>query len=130
LDVEVIVMARVPSRAAGASQGGDEFGALDSNRREVSRRARAIDCERRLQMSNDPLATYLQDHLAGAASAIELLEMLRDQDVGEALGNFAGQLVADVEADRQVLEALARQVARGPACLRTPRVGSERRSFN
>jgi hypothetical protein len=44
-------MARVPSRAAGASQGGDEFGALDSNRREVSRRARAIDCETRLQIT-------------------------------------------------------------------------------
>jgi hypothetical protein len=27
-------------------------------------------------MTNDSLATYVQDHLAGAASAIELLEML------------------------------------------------------
>ena len=69
-------------------------------------------------MSNDPLATNLQDHLAGAASAIELLEMLRDQHVGEALGNFAGQRVADVEADRQVLEALARQVGEGPSLLK------------
>ena len=37
-------------------------------------------------MSNDPLATYLQDHLAGAASAVELLEMLRDQHEGESAG--------------------------------------------
>jgi hypothetical protein len=44
--------------------------------------------------------------------------MLRDQHVGEALGNFAGQLVADVEADRQVLEALARQVGEGPSLLK------------
>jgi hypothetical protein len=69
-------------------------------------------------MSNDPLATYRQDHLAGAASAIELLEMLRDQHEGESVGALATQLVAEVEADRGVLDALARRVAEGSSLLK------------
>ena len=69
-------------------------------------------------MSNDPLATYLQDHLAGAAAAIELLEMLRDQHEGESVGDLAAQLLAEVEADRGVLDALARRVAEGSSLLK------------
>jgi len=69
-------------------------------------------------MSNDPLATYLHDHLAGAASAIELLEMLRDQHPGESVGALAARLVAEVEADRGVLDALARRVADGSSLLK------------
>jgi hypothetical protein len=69
-------------------------------------------------MSHDPLATYLEDHLAGAASAIELLEMLRDQHHGEALSILAEELLTEVEADRQVLEALARQVGAGASVLK------------
>ena len=69
-------------------------------------------------MSTDPLATYLQDHLAGAAAAIELLEMLRDQHEAESVGDLAAQLVAEVEADRGVLEALARRVAEGSSLLK------------
>ena len=68
-------------------------------------------------MSTDPLATYLQDHLAGAAAAIELLEMLRDQHEGESVGDLAAQLLAEVEADR-VLDALARRVAGGSSLLK------------
>ena len=69
-------------------------------------------------MSNDPLAIYLQDHLAGAALAIELLETLRDQHEGESVGALAAQLVAEVEADRGVLDALARRVAEGSSLLK------------
>ena len=69
-------------------------------------------------MSTDPLGTYLQDHLAGAASAIELLEMLRDQHQGESVGALAAGLVAEVEADRGVLEGLARRVAEGSSLLK------------
>jgi hypothetical protein len=69
-------------------------------------------------MSNDPLATYLQDHLAGGASAIELLEMLRDQHTGESVGDLAAQLLAEVEADRGVLDGLARRVAEGSSLLK------------
>jgi hypothetical protein len=57
-------------------------------------------------MSNEALPTYLQDHLAGALHAIELLKAMRDYFSGEPLGQFAGQMLADVEADREVLARL------------------------
>ncbi len=43
---------------------------------------------------SDPLATYLQDHLAGAMAGIEILEALRDQHAGEPLGSFATEMLA------------------------------------
>jgi hypothetical protein len=61
-------------------------------------------------MSDEPLITYLRDHLAGAAAAVDLLELLRDQHAGEPLGAFAAQLLADAEADRATLAALAERV--------------------
>ena len=69
-------------------------------------------------MSHDPLTTYLEDHLGGAAAAITLLQMLRDQHPGEALGAFAAQLVTEVESDRKVLDALARRVGEGSSMLK------------
>jgi hypothetical protein len=57
-------------------------------------------------MSNDALTTYLQDHLAGALHAIELLKAMRDHFSGEPLGTFAGEVLAEVEADREVLARL------------------------
>ena len=44
--------------------------------------------------------------------------MLRDQHEGESVGALAAQLVAEVEADRGVLDALARRVAEGPSLLK------------
>lgn len=57
-------------------------------------------------MKSDSLATYLQDHLAGALHAIELLKSMRDHFSGEPLGTFAAELLAEVEADREVLARL------------------------
>jgi hypothetical protein len=59
---------------------------------------------------NDPLATYLHDHLGGAKAAIELLEAMRDRQRGKPLGDFAVHLLADVEADRDTLQRLAEKV--------------------
>ena len=42
-------------------------------------------------MKNDALTTYLQDHLAGALHAIELLKAMRDHFGGEPLGTFAAK---------------------------------------
>jgi hypothetical protein len=58
-------------------------------------------------MTNDVLKTYLQDHLAGALHAIELLKAMRDHFAGEPMGTFASQILAEVEADRDVLAKLA-----------------------
>lgn len=55
---------------------------------------------------SDPLTTYLQDHFAGAAHAIELLEAMRDHHAREPLGQFATQLLVEIEADRDVLAEL------------------------
>jgi hypothetical protein len=64
---------------------------------------------------SDPLATYLHDHLAGAAVAIDLLESMQRSNGGRPLGQFAKSLLADIEADRDVLRQLAERVASGPA---------------
>jgi hypothetical protein len=55
----------------------------------------------------DPLATYIHDHLAGAAGAIDMLTRLRDDHDGDRLSRFAGGLLADIEDDRAVLRDLA-----------------------
>jgi hypothetical protein len=52
------------------------------------------------------LATYLNDHLAGAVAAIELLTHIEAAHAGTATGHCFAELRADVEADRQELEAL------------------------
>jgi hypothetical protein len=65
-----------------------------------------------------PLATYLHDHLAGAVVAINLLEALRDRHAGEPLGQFAAELLTEVEADREVLQVLAERVGARSSALK------------
>jgi len=67
---------------------------------------------------NDPLAVYLHDHLAGAVVAINLIEALRDQHAGEPLGEFAAQLLGEVEADRAVLQEIAERVGSGSSAVK------------
>jgi hypothetical protein len=57
-------------------------------------------------MRSDTLTTYLQDHLAGALHAIELLKAMREHFTGEPLGVFAAEVLAEVDADREVLARL------------------------
>jgi hypothetical protein len=61
-------------------------------------------------MKNDALATYLQDHLAGALHAIELLRSMRDHFAEAPLGKFADEVLTEVEADRDVLAKLTERV--------------------
>lgn len=65
-------------------------------------------------MSDNPLQTYLEDHAAGAASAVDLLSRLRDEHPEQPLGRFASEILAEVEADRSTLEDLARRLEHGP----------------
>jgi hypothetical protein len=58
------------------------------------------------RMTNDALPTYLQDHLAGALHAIEILKAMRSHFSREPLGQFADQMLAEVQADREVLARL------------------------
>jgi hypothetical protein len=67
---------------------------------------------------SDPLGTYVHDHLAGAVVAINLLQGLRDQHADVPLGPFAAELLAEVEADRVVLQGLAERVGAGSSRLK------------
>ncbi|HEY7139630.1 MAG TPA: hypothetical protein VIE44_06015 [Methylomirabilota bacterium] len=69
-------------------------------------------------MSQESLSVYLQDHLAGAAVAIEILEALRDEHPGEALGQLARALLVEIEENRTTLEALAERVGPGSCVLK------------
>jgi hypothetical protein len=57
-----------------------------------------------------PLATYLNDHLAGAQFAIAMLQRMRDAHPDESLHQFASKLLAEIESDRAILQKLADEV--------------------
>jgi hypothetical protein len=57
-------------------------------------------------MANKHLATYLSDHLAGSTVALELLTHLEKAHADTATAGLLTELHADIEADRQELEAL------------------------
>jgi hypothetical protein len=67
---------------------------------------------------DDPLATYLNDHIAGSAHAVDLLEALCNQHANEPLGEFAGRLLAEVQADRAVLKGIADRIGDGSSKLK------------
>ncbi len=46
---------------------------------------------------SDPLTTHPQDHLAGALQAIELLKAMAEHYAGEPLGEFATELLVEIE---------------------------------
>src|SRR6202011_193911 len=62
---------------------------------------------------SDTLATYINDHLAGSAYAIDLVEFIRDTYEGQELGQFAAWLLTEIEADREVLERLRQRAGAG-----------------
>lgn len=67
---------------------------------------------------SDPLGTYLHDHLAGSNFATELLNDLRDQHVGEPLGQFAAAWLIVLEEERQVLRRIIDRVGSEPSALK------------
>jgi len=50
-------------------------------------------------MATEPIIVYLDDHLAGSATAIQLLEVLSDD---KELGAWSLALLREIEADRRV----------------------------
>jgi hypothetical protein len=59
-----------------------------------------------MNMADEHLATYLNDHLAGSVVAIELMENLEAVYAATPVAEFIAELRADVEADREELKAL------------------------
>jgi hypothetical protein len=64
-------------------------------------------------MAKEALATYVEDHLAGATAGLELLEALCAQHQGDPTGALAGRLLPEVENDRRTLEGIARALDAG-----------------
>jgi len=64
-------------------------------------------------MADDGLPTYLEDHLAGATGAIDLMKNLEEEHAGEPLGEVLGTLRAEIEADRATLSAFSERAGRG-----------------
>jgi hypothetical protein len=58
----------------------------------------------------DHLITYLNDHLSGARFAVDLLEHIRDQHSAEPLGEFAAEMLHEIESDRKELEELLNEL--------------------
>lgn len=67
---------------------------------------------------SDPLAAYLQDHLAGSNFAIELLRDLHHQHTGEPLADFAAALLVELENRRQILQGILDRVGAEAAPLK------------
>lgn len=59
---------------------------------------------------NDPLGTYLHDHLAGARFGLELLEALCAEDNPPGVVHLAEKLRLEIEADRETLESIAKAI--------------------
>lgn len=57
-------------------------------------------------MAKEDLATYLNDHLAGSAAALELLDDLQAIYSDTPIGPFFSKLHADITADREILESV------------------------
>ena len=55
-------------------------------------------------MAQKYLATYLNDHLAGSVTLLEILDHLSSAYAGTEIQQFAVELRAEVTADRQELE--------------------------
>ena len=57
-------------------------------------------------MPNEALETYLNDHLAGSVSAIQLLERAVDEHRNTALGPPLADLLAAIREDQELLRGL------------------------
>ncbi len=57
-------------------------------------------------MADKAMNVYLNDHLAGAMTGRDLAEHIRSENLGTPLGKLMGQLLLQIEEDRQTLIAL------------------------
>jgi hypothetical protein len=67
---------------------------------------------------SDALATYLEDHMAGAAIAIDLLQVMKERRDDESLSQFAALILTGVEEDEETLRTLAEEIGTGSNILK------------
>ena len=63
---------------------------------------------------SDPLAIYLNDHMAGAGVAIDLLKTMKERHDDAALSQFAACLLVEDEEDEETLRCIAKNIGSGP----------------
>src|SRR4051812_36345843 len=67
-------------------------------------------------MPDTELRTYLNDHLAGAVTALQLLEHAKGEHAGTELGDFLeelhGEIALDQDALREIMASLGIEVDR------------------
>jgi hypothetical protein len=56
--------------------------------------------------SSDPLAIYLNDHLAGSTAGVELARRAASNNAGNEYGRVLSDIAREIEEDRATLEAL------------------------
>jgi hypothetical protein len=69
-------------------------------------------------MSLTPLLTYMNDHVAGSRTALELLDYLIDGHADAEARAFFTTLRADIAADRQTLDDIFTKLEGKPSALR------------
>jgi hypothetical protein len=60
------------------------------------------------------LATYLNDHLAGATTGVELARRAASENAGTPLGDFLSELAQEIAEDRTALRELMASLGVGP----------------
>lgn len=61
-------------------------------------------------MNREALGIYLNDHLAGSVAGRDLAERIRSSNEGTDFGTFMGQLVHQIDEDRDVLDDLMKRL--------------------
>jgi hypothetical protein len=64
------------------------------------------------------LGTYLNDHVAGAVSALELIEHIIQGHAGMSIGQTLVDLKPEIEADRRELERIVTRITGGESATR------------
>ena len=67
---------------------------------------------------SDPLVTYLEDHMAGADLAIDLLQSMKARSDDQSLSQFAANILVDVEQDEKALHDFAKTIGTGSSILK------------
>jgi len=69
-------------------------------------------------MATDPLVIYLNDHLAGSRSGLQLLDHIIESTKNRAAREELEGVRVDITADREVLEEIIRRVSGKPSLVR------------
>ncbi len=70
-------------------------------------------------MPHDGLATYLNDHLAGATAGVKLAELAAEEHQQDEHGQFFGQLASDIKLDYEALGVIMAALNTGKSAVKS-----------